>query len=55
MQFEVRALSPDHLMTQLTIDAQDELDVQRQLEARGLFAASITQGVRIKTLCNSIA
>jgi len=42
MQFDVRALSPDHLMTQLTIDAQDELDVQRQLEARGLFAASIT-------------
>jgi general secretion pathway protein F len=42
MQYEVRALSPDHLMTQLTIAAQDELDVQRQLETRGLFAASIT-------------
>lgn len=42
MQFDVRALSPDHLMTQLTIDAQDENDARRQLEARGLFAASIT-------------
>ena len=42
MQFDVRALSPDHLMTQLTLDAQDENDARRQLEARGLFAASIT-------------
>lgn len=41
MQYDVRALTPDQTMTQLTLDAQDELDVRRQLEARGLFAASI--------------
>jgi len=42
MQYEVRAISSDHVLTLLTLDAQDESDVQRQLEARGLFAASIT-------------
>jgi general secretion pathway protein F len=41
MQFDVRALSPDHLITQLTIDAHDEADARRQVEARGLFAASL--------------
>lgn len=41
MQFQVRALSPDHLITMLTIDAQDENDVRRQVEAQGLFAAAI--------------
>lgn len=42
MQYHVRALSPDHLMTLLTIDALDESDALRQVEARGLFAAAIT-------------
>lgn len=42
MQFNVRALSPDHLISQLTIDAQDEADARRQVEARGLFAAKIS-------------
>lgn len=42
MQFDVRALSADHLVTQLTVDAVDEEDVRRQMEARGLFPASIT-------------
>ena len=42
MQYDVRALSPDHLMSQLTIDAQDEADARRQIEARGLFAASVS-------------
>jgi general secretion pathway protein F len=42
MQFEVRALSPDHLLTQIVLDAQDEQDARRQIEARGLFPASIT-------------
>jgi general secretion pathway protein F len=42
MQFDVRALSHDHVLTQLTLDAQDEADVRRQLAARNLYAASIT-------------
>lgn len=41
MQFEVRALSTDNVMSLLTIDAQDEQDARRQVEARGLFAASV--------------
>jgi general secretion pathway protein F len=42
MQFNVRALSPDHNMQSLTIDAHDEHDARRQVEERGLFAARIT-------------
>ncbi|MEN9867658.1 MAG: hypothetical protein RL748_3248 [Pseudomonadota bacterium] len=42
MQFEVRALSDDHLMTSLTIEARDEHDARRQIEERGLFAAQIS-------------
>lgn len=42
MQFDVRALSPDHLITRVTIDAHDEHDARRQVEGRGLFAAAIT-------------
>jgi general secretion pathway protein F len=42
MQFEVRALSIDHIMTSLTIDARDESDARRQIEERGMFAAEIT-------------
>lgn len=42
MQFDVRALTADHLVTHLTIDASDEDDARRQVEARGMFAASIT-------------
>lgn len=41
MQYEVRALSPDNLIVRLTVDAQDETDVQRQMQARGLYAAAI--------------
>ena len=41
MQYEVRALSPDHFITQFTVDAFDEADARRQVEARGLFAASL--------------
>jgi general secretion pathway protein F len=46
MQYDVRALTADHLITQLSIDASDEDDVRRQIEARGLFAASITPARR---------
>jgi general secretion pathway protein F len=41
MQFDVRALSPDNVMSRLVLDAQDEADARRQIEARGLFAASV--------------
>lgn len=41
MQYEIRALSPDRLLTQLVIDAVDEVDARRQVEARGLFVAAI--------------
>jgi general secretion pathway protein F len=41
MQYDVRALSPDHLMSLFTIDAPDEADARRQIEARGLFAATV--------------
>jgi general secretion pathway protein F len=42
MQYDVRALSADHMMTALVIDAHDELDARRQVEARGLFVAAIS-------------
>lgn len=41
MQYDVRALSPDHLISHLTLDARDEQDARRQVEQRGLFAAEI--------------
>jgi general secretion pathway protein F len=41
MQFDVRALSADNVMSRLSIDAQDENDARRQVEASGLFAASV--------------
>jgi len=43
MQYKVRALSADHLISLLTIDAQSEQDARRQVEAQGLFAAEIQQ------------
>lgn len=46
MQYDVRALTADHLITQLSIDANDEADARRQIEARGLFAAAITPARR---------
>ncbi|MEO7493831.1 MAG: type II secretion system F family protein [Massilia sp.] len=41
MQYEVRALSADSVVAQLRIDALDEADARRQVEARGLFVSSI--------------
>lgn len=41
MQFEVRALSTDHVLTHHTIDAHDEADARRQIEGRGLYIASL--------------
>src|SRR5436190_20370319 len=48
MQFEVRALTADAALAQLSIDALDEADARRQVEARGLFVAAIKRrgGVR---------
>ncbi|MDB5774365.1 MAG: type secretion system family protein [Herbaspirillum sp.] len=46
MQFDVRALSPTHLLTQLVIDANDEADARRQIESRGLFVAAIAPARR---------
>jgi general secretion pathway protein F len=42
MQFDVRALSSDHEMTQFTIEAHDEADARRQIEGRGLYTAAIS-------------
>lgn len=41
MQFIIRAISADHLVTQVTLDAVDETEARRQIAARGLFAAEI--------------
>ncbi|MES2534451.1 MAG: type II secretion system F family protein [Pseudomonadota bacterium] len=46
MQYDIRALSAEHQMTLLTIDAGDETDACRQVEARGLFVAAITPAHR---------
>lgn len=46
MQYDVRALSSDNLITELTVDARDETDARQQVEARGLFAAVITPARR---------
>ncbi len=41
MRYHLRALSPDHRMIELTIEATDAGDARGQVEARGLFVASI--------------
>ena len=41
MQFDVRTLSPDHLVARLMIEARDERDARLQVEARGLHATSV--------------
>lgn len=41
MQYDVRALTSDHLITHLTVDATDEVDARRQVAAMSLFAAEI--------------
>jgi len=41
MQYEVRALSPDNRIVALTVDAQDEHDARRQVEAQGLHATQL--------------
>jgi general secretion pathway protein F len=41
MQYEVRALTADSVVAQLSVDALDEADARRQVEARGLFVSAI--------------
>ena len=41
MQFAVRTLAPDLSITSLVIDALDEADARRQVEARGLFVSAV--------------
>lgn len=41
MQYEIRALSVDNLVTRFVIEASDELDARQQAEARGLYATAI--------------
>ena len=41
MQFAVRTLAPDLTIATLSIDALDEADARRQLEAKGLFVSAI--------------
>lgn len=41
MPYEVRALSPDNQIVALVIDAQNEDDARRQVEARGLHATQL--------------
>ncbi|MGG1945572.1 type II secretion system F family protein [Trinickia sp. NRRL B-1857] len=41
MQFEVRALSAENRIVSILIDASDEADARRQVEARGLLATRV--------------
>jgi general secretion pathway protein F len=41
MQFAVRTLAPDMRITSVLVDAPDEADARRQVEARGLFVSAI--------------
>lgn len=41
MQFDVRTLSPEMTIAKLVVDARDEADARRQIEARGLFVSAI--------------
>ncbi|GAB3472015.1 type II secretion system F family protein [Massilia terrae] len=41
MQFAVRTLAPDMTIASVVVDALDEADARRQVEARGLFVSAI--------------
>jgi general secretion pathway protein F len=43
MQFAVRTLAPDLSITSILIDALDEADARRQVEARGLFVSAVEE------------
>ncbi|WP_312550141.1 type II secretion system F family protein [Massilia sp.] len=46
MQFAVRTLAPDLSITSLVVDALDEADARRQVEARGLFVSAVEPAAR---------
>jgi len=46
MQFAVRTLAPDLSITNLVVDALDEADARRQVEARGLFVSAVEPAAR---------
>ncbi|MES2298825.1 MAG: type II secretion system F family protein [Pseudomonadota bacterium] len=52
MQFDVRALSADAGVTNLLVDALDEADARRQVEARGMYASAIAprSSVLVRTI-----
>ena len=41
MQYAVRTLAPDMSIASQIVDAQDEADARRQVEARGLFVSAV--------------
>ena len=41
MQYLIRAVSSEHLVVELTLEANDEADARRQIAARGWFATAI--------------
>ncbi|TFW34274.1 type II secretion system F family protein [Massilia horti] len=41
MQFAVRTLAPDMSIASVVVDAPDEADARRQVEARGLFVSAV--------------
>jgi general secretion pathway protein F len=41
MQFDVRALTPEANVARLSVDALDEADARRQVEARGMFVSAV--------------
>jgi general secretion pathway protein F len=48
MQYEVRALSSDNQIVALVVEAQDEGDARRQVEARGLHATRLAPVRRLR-------
>jgi general secretion pathway protein F len=49
MQFAVRTLAPDMSISSLLVDAPDEADARRQVEARGLYVSAVApaRGARL--------
>jgi general secretion pathway protein F len=43
LKYNIRALSADHAVSHLLIDAVDEIDARRQVSEQGLFVTSIAQ------------
>ena len=41
MQFAVRTLAPDMTIASVVVDASDEADARRQVEARGLYVSAV--------------